>query len=505
LIEVGSARRVGGAGTATAAAALMAVAIGGGLLAQGAYYPRAQWYVGLLVCAALLLVVHGHPLSRADVRALPLPVGAAFAAWALIDGALHNAVAGGTRYALLVAGLLAVFLICGRLAGPARESLVAALFVVGTALAGLGWLGVLLHRDAWAWRGEGLWRASSALTYPNATAAVLAVLALLCLALLTGQPRSVPLGLAATGLLAGLGATLSRAGLLGLAVGAGVLAATVGPRALVRAGWPPMLGGLIVLAGLVPSMPASSSPHPVAAVVALLAGLAAGAGLPALRPSRRAAVGLVVVVMLGLSLAGAATVRRGVGAVTDARVTLDSPGRWDALHAAWQVVLRHPLTGDGPGLARLTGTRPEGGVGVFRYAHNEYVQVLAELGVVGLALLLGLLVAFLRVLYRARPGPDAPLTGASRAGAPGTGTSGAGSSGAGAPWAAVAGAGAPSPALWTGAVAGCAALVVHAGLDFVWHLPAIPLLAAALVGLAGPEHPARPSGSVVPQAGGEYQ
>jgi hypothetical protein len=41
-----------------------------------------------------------------------------------------------------------------------------------------------------------------------------------------------------------------------------------------------------------------------------------------------------------------------------------------------------------------------------------------------------------------------------------------------------------------GALAAVTALALHAGFDFVWHIPAIPLLAAALVGLASPEAPA---------------
>jgi hypothetical protein len=35
-------------------------------------------------------------------------------------------------------------------------------------------------------------------------------------------------------------------------------------------------------------------------------------------------------------------------------------------------------------------------------------------------------------------------------------------------------------------VAAICAFALHSGLDFVWHIPAIPLLAAALVGLVVP-------------------
>lgn len=42
---------------------------------------------------------------------------------------------------------------------------------------------------------------------------------------------------------------------------------------------------------------------------------------------------------------------------------------------------------------------------------------------------------------------------------------------------------APSPGLWAGATAGLVALAVHSALDFLWHIPAIPLAGAVLVGL----------------------
>ncbi|MFD1048241.1 hypothetical protein ACFQ1S_23235 [Kibdelosporangium lantanae] len=41
-----------------------------------------------------------------------------------------------------------------------------------------------------------------------------------------------------------------------------------------------------------------------------------------------------------------------------------------------------------------------------------------------------------------------------------------------------------SPALWAGAVAGLVVLLVHSGLDFLWHIPVSLLTAGLLVGLA---------------------
>ena len=37
---------------------------------------------------------------------------------------------------------------------------------------------------------------------------------------------------------------------------------------------------------------------------------------------------------------------------------------------------------------------------------------------------------------------------------------------------------------WAGTVAACAAAAVHAGFDFVWHVPVVPPTLAVLIGLA---------------------
>ena len=429
---------------------LLLVAVAAGLLGQGAFYTRVRWYLGVLVAVATVLALVAWPPTRDDARLPPVVAALALATWAVLDAALLGVPAAGAGPALLLLGLVAVLLVCRRLQPEDREVLLLGVVAVGLLVALAGWLGVAGRVGSWAWLGDGIWRASSTLTYPNAAAAVLVPVALVVLARLVDAPGSLPLALAATGLLAGAAATLSRAAALALAVGLVVLAGLRGPRATVRAALGPCLGALVALVGLVPSMPAAAPARPALALVGLGAGLAIAAVLARLRAV--AAVALVV----GGVLAGCVAVAVAAGGVGDAaglvaetRITLASPDRSGAVAAALRVSAEHPLTGAGPGQADLRSRGADGGTRIFGYAHNEYVQVAAELGLVGVALLAVLLVALGRLLWRAR------ATG-------------------------------PAVAGWAGVAAAAAAFAVHSGFDFVWHLPAVLLTVTLLVGVVLP-------------------
>jgi len=414
------------------------------LVAQGAYYVWAQVCVAGLIVAALFFI---PSLTRGSIsdRAITLAAGA-LAGWAVVDAAVHDDLGAAVPYVVLLAGVVAVMVACSHLDEAARDVLLTGLIACGVLVAALGWLGLVLHDPRWTWHGQGLWRASSTLTYPNATAVVLAMLTLLALSLLSEAPRSVPLLLASTGLLTGLVATLSRGGVLDLAAGFVVLGAFLGPRVVLRASGAPVLGAAVAAIGLVPAMTAQSA-HPAEALVALAAGLTASVALPRIRLRRTAAGGLAVLVLI-LAVTSAHT---AIGAITHARLTLDSPQRTASIRAALDVFGQHLIIGAGPSLPTLTWVS-DNGSSIYRYAHNEYLQVLAELGAIGGLLLAGLLFLAARRLCCARRAKSV---------------------------------------VTTGVLAATTALAVHAGLDFVWHIPAIPLLAAALIGLASPEVPAR--------------
>jgi hypothetical protein len=430
---------------------VLLVAVAAGLLGQGAYYASAQRYVGVLVAAATVLALAAWPPTRGDARLPPVAPALALAAWAGLDATLRGAPAAGAGLALLLLAVVAVLLVCRRLGREDREALLIGVTGIGMVVALAGWLGVAAHVGSWTFEAQGLLRASSTLSYPNATAAVLVPVALLALARLVQTPHSLPLALGATGLLAGLGATASRAGGLALAVGLLVLAWPLGPRATARAAAGPCVGALLALACLLPSMPAASPPRPVLATIGLCAGLAVA--VVAARARRRSALAPL---LAGALAAGLALVPLGGGGagqparvVAQARLNLASPDRGGALRAALRVIEEHPLAGAGPGGADLRWKEPDGGTRFFAYAHDEYAQTAAELGLVGLALLAVLLVGIGRMLWSAR-------------------------------------AAGPSEAHWAGAVAATAAFMVHSGFDFVWHLPAVVLTVTLLVGVVLP-------------------
>lgn len=402
---------------------------------QGAFYPRSQLLVAAPLVVGALLAPAMPVFTRRD---LPITLTAAgLAGWAVLDGLLTGHLVSGLHYVLLIAGVLGLAGACRQLSGAARDTLVNGLIVLCCAVAALGWLGVVAFHRTWGFASDGLWRASSTLTYPNATAAVLAMGALVCLALRRDHPTARWLGGAAALLVLGLAATLSRAGLAGLGIGLLLIGLGIGWRPLAHSAVGPLLGALVGIAG---SLPAIITPTPTVftiavAVLSAVLGFVVGwhAGCTRLTLAILAAALVAALVVLSGRLAS--------------RFTLDSPDRWGSFQAAWDLFLRHPVTGAGPGIDQLVLARPTGGLSVYRFVHNEYLQVLAELGVLGVVLVVGFLVLVMRRLW-----VDRLAAGA----------------------------------LGIGGVAALAALAMHAGFDFVWHIPAVPLLGAAFVGVAMP-------------------
>jgi hypothetical protein len=426
---------------------VLLLALAAAAFGQGAFFSAVRWFVVALLAVAVMLALAARQLPAADLRDGFVLAGALLAAWALVRAWAAGSPANGIGWALFGAGTVATVVVTRRLGTTARGMLLGGLLTVGVAVALSGWLGVALHMRPWGLPSQGLWRAASTLTYANATAGLLVPLTLVALACLTATPRAIPLSLAAMCLLTGTGAALSRAGFAALGVGLVVLCWLLGPRRVLRSVAVPAVGAAVALLGLLPSLRVAASARPEFAAVAMAAGLAVvilaqrytgwKLALPVAGAALAAAAFLIVL---------APQVHDAVHVLTIARLTLASPARSGEAGAAIRVIASHPLVGVGPGHT-LRWTSPGGVVYVDQYAHDEYLQVLTDLGVVGAALVAVLLAAAGRLLWRARSSS-------------------------------------PDRALWAGAVAAAVAFAVHSGFDFIWQVPAVPLTVAAIVGLA---------------------
>lgn len=420
-------------------ALLLLAALSACITAQGGYYAGGQVVAGGLLAAALLSAHRSAPLSGPDFRLAPVMAAGALAAWAVIDARI----AGGQAVPVvgLLGAIVAVLLVCRRVPAGDRDALALALGGIGVLVALSGWAGVAWRIDPLALEDQELWRAATTLTYANAAAGALVPLALLTLGRQLTAGRS-PIGAVVSCLLlAGAGATLSRGGAVALLAGLACLAALFGVRRTAGALAGPAFGAVVALAALAPSMPAGATPRPALAFLGLAAGAALAAGYErAPAGARRAAV------VLGLVAVAAVVTIGPFDSVRDTRLSVASADRRDETSAALRLVADRPLTGTGPGQATLFFDGPDGRPLFARYAHNEYLQVAAELGLVGLALTATLLFALGRSVRAGR-------------------------------------ASAPSPGLWAGAAAGLVALATHSAFDFLWHVPAVPLAGALLAGL----------------------
>jgi O-antigen ligase len=440
------ARRSGAAGLVTAAFVLAAIAAAG--LQQGAFFMRGQVAVAALIAAALVTAL---PIRRAldsELRA-PLIAAALLAGWTLVRAVPVGSLRAASGEAALLAGVAAILILARRLDGDARRLTMGGLLGFGVLLSLTAWIGVAWHLTPLALTSEGLWRGASTITYANALAGVLVPLALTALALLSAKERSVPLALVATLLLLGVATTLSRAGALALVAGLTLLVVIRGAVVL-RSLLAPVVGASVGLSGLLPSMPAESQPRPGLAVAALAVGMGATAALVSLR-WRRSLVAATLLVLIatfaGWSVAtSSGSIRSGGQRIAENRIRVSSPARSRLNATALDLVAQHPLTGVGPGRVVIESHR-HGRLRVQQYVHNEYVQTLAEVGAIGAVLLAALLAATLRLLWRSRSSERASV-------------------------------------FWAGTAAASAAAVVHAGFDFVWHVPVVPLTLAVLIGLA---------------------
>jgi O-Antigen ligase len=415
---------------------------------DGGFFPKSWgWATVALAALAALAALVREEVAVGRLEALTVAVWTAVVAWIALS-MVWSSVPGESRLEaeralVYLAALAAASLVLAKNAEPV---LVAGVLAALTAVCGDGLVtrlfpGGRLQIDPY----EGTMLVAP-VGYANALGILAALGVLLAIAVATHVPAAFARAAAAAAtpfLVATLALTESRGAWL--ALGAGFAA----ELALDRRRWRLVATamvlalpiGLSVWLGLRASAlrdPRASvaelahEGHRLAVVLAVLAAVAATASLAAgrveslLRGSSRL---LVAGVLMAVVAAGAALAL--THAVSTPGFAGDRPAYW---RVAWRDVEANPILGSGAGTFGSYwlqhGPRT---IGV-RDAHNLYLETLAELGPLGLALLAAALVLPLAAIPAARKQP-----------------------------------------LAAGAAGAYAAYLVHAGLDWDWEMPAVTL------------------------------
>ncbi|MFI6101320.1 O-antigen ligase family protein [Lentzea sp. NPDC051213] len=404
---------------------LLVAGFAAAVVAQGGYYLPGRVLSGLLVGVAVVLARPRPTLLAA--------LGGALALWAVLRGLLEGEVLAALPTVAAAGVFVGAVLVAAQADREQRELLATVVAGVGALVGLTGWVAVVFRIPSWTTVAEGLLRAASTLTYPNAAAAVMAAGVVVSLVLRPSLLTSVMSFVLCTG----IGATMSRAGVIALAAGLLVLCVFEGFKKTIAAAAPPLLGAVVAVGALLPTMRLADEPEVLLAVAGLVVGALVALGLPRL--------GRFVVPVAVLLAAGGAMAAFAFADRLASRVSFSSPDRSGATGAALELVAKAPLFGAGPGNGSFFFARVNDGARVMRYVHNEYLQVLVELGAVGLLLALGVVAAVLIAMWRGR------------------GTS-----------------------LWAGALAAVVVLLVHSGFDFLWHLPVVLIVAGLCAGLGFP-------------------
>ncbi len=325
-----SAPAASGAGTV---ALLILAALAAASIGHGGHYKRVAEICGaLLAVAALLILTRIRSGASRPAKWALLGIGMMIvctAATAFVDGHPSGALAPIS----LLTGLAVIVAGTALLAAPSRRQFADLVLGLGVFLAATAWVGVAFHLQPLGHPDGGLWRAATTISYANASAAVLGPLALWALARTTTFSTRLA-RLTVVFLVSGLLATLSRAGIASFAVGLVLLIVMLGFWPIWHRGGGPLLGGVIVTAGLVPGMAAGHAAKPWWAVLGLAIGVGVGV-LPRYRdlgrrremrwPQRRLL--LATFVLLGVVGAAALIGLAGQNRLWSGRLGVSSPDR----------------------------------------------------------------------------------------------------------------------------------------------------------------------------------
>ena len=447
----------------------------------GGYFDTARLVAAIAAWALVLVaaLTSAQPLPAARAGRVAVVGLVLLAAWTAVSFAwapLSDPAAAAVERLLLYVGALiaAAALLRGEAVRRWAEPALAAgtAIVIGYALAGRFLPGIVHQAHSISAGG----RLEQPLTYWNAMGA-LGAIGLILAVRVSGEPSrptSLRTSAAAVAVMLGLGTYLSfsRGALAALAIGAVTLIALVPTRpqlralaiALVGAGCAAALTGALASVRTLGGSLATRE-REGAAMLGALAGLCALAAAaqwysarseatggpssgPLPRPRHSRATAAAAIVLLFVGLVAYAASDKGRPPATGA-----NPARLGSLesnrYAYWGVALRdgfakRPLNGLGAGGFSVAWLQHRSIRERTRVAHSLYIEMLAELGLVGFALLAvfyGGIAASARRAYRA------------------------------------------DPLFAAGAAAALVTYAAHAAVDWDWEMPALTLVAIALAGL----------------------
>ncbi len=172
-------------------------------------------------------------------------------------------------------------------------------------------------------------------------------------------------------------------------------------------------------------------------------------GLKSMTVRAGLALGLVVALLIGVvALGGEDALTRVVGTVNSEDPTTGRAHFWDV---TLDIIKNHPIIGTGLGAFGVVYTGYDSRNGLYRLeqAHNDYLQVLSDAGIVGALLGLFFIINLFRLAFARRESRDEFRRGVA-----------------------------------IGALAGCFAILVHSFFDFTLHTPSNALLFLILAALA---------------------
>ena len=413
-------------GTAALAAVIVGMIVGS-VYRQGAFFPRDAF--GLAVVSLLVAVVAFMRNRDRNGAAVFVTLGG-LAVWWLIRALVERTPVAFLPFGASLLGFLAAFMVMRNLEHRDRSRVAVAVVAIGTVTALTGIVGELLRWHLLAQQTDGVWRASTTLTYPDATAVLCIVALLLAMALDLQAPLPrVAVCLCLTGLIA----TQSHWDLLALACGALVIPR----RRWSAARWPLAMGslaGLAVVASDTGSRPGWAS-----------CGVVVVAVVSSTRTTRRslsgawlkwAAVGGVPIAMCAVLLMLHPLIGRGPVQPANQHQTV----AWSAASESWGSSI---VTGVGPPRTGTVHASVDASPG---FAPDSYLTIAAQGGLVGGLLLLAAGAAVAVSLRRRDLASSC-------------------------------------------AVAATIAFAVAGGVDFSWQLPGLALLGGCVAGLAADSEP----------------